>query len=237
VRVLITRPRERALELAREVERRGDTALIEPLLTIEPVVGAAPDLDGVQAIVLTSAHAVPALSTRAKRLPVFAVGDATAAAARAAGCDAVLSARGTATDLARLIAAHCHPGGGALFHLGGEQVREELADELTAAGFVLYRQAVYRAVAARALAPATVEALEMRQIDAALLFSPRTARIFVELIGEHALRHSLTGVSAICLSAAVAEPCRELVWHALHVAARPELGVLLEALEAARRRW
>ena len=95
--VLITRPRERALEFARELEQRGDTALIEPLLAIEPIAGVAPELDGVQAIVLTSAHAVPALSERGRRLPVFAVGDATAAAARRAGCSTVVSAGGAGT--------------------------------------------------------------------------------------------------------------------------------------------
>jgi uroporphyrinogen-III synthase len=237
VRVLITRPRERAQEIAQELARRGDTALIEPLLTIEPVVGAAPDLDGVQAIVLTSARAAPALGAGAKALPVFAVGDATAAAAHAAGCDEVHSAGGTATDLARLIAARCRPEGGALLHLSGEQVREELAQVLATEGFDLRRQVVYRAVAARALAPSTVEALKTRQIDAVLLFSPRSASIFVELVGRHGLRDRLADTAAICLSRAVAEPCRELIWQAIHVAARPELGALLEALEAARRRW
>jgi uroporphyrinogen-III synthase len=236
VRVLITRPRERAQELARELERRGDTPLIEPLLTIEPVAGVAPELDGVQAIVLTSAHAVPALSGPAKALPVFAVGDATAAAARRAGCGAVISAGGAAADLARSIAAHCRPGGGSLLHLSGEQVREGLAEELAAAGFVLRRQAVYRALAANALTPATVEALAGHQVDAVLLFSPRTARIFVELIGRHSLQECLTGIAAICLSTAVTQPCREVAWRAVHLAARPELGALLEALEAVRRR-
>ena len=236
MRVLITRPRERALELARALERRGDTPLIEPLLTIEPVAGAAPELDGVQAIVLTSAHAVPALSGPAKTLPVFAVGDATAAAARRAGCGAVISAGGAATDLARSIAAHCHPSGGALLHLSGEHVREELVEELVAAGFALRRQAVYRALAANALAPATVEALAKRQVDAVLLFSPRTAGIFVELVGRHGLHERLAGIAAICLSATVAQPCRGIGWRAVHVAARPELGALVEALEAARRR-
>lgn len=236
MRILITRPRERAREVARELERRGDTALIEPLLTIEPIGGVAPELDGVQAIVLTSAHAVPALSASVKALPVFAVGDATAAAARRAGCEPVFSARGAATDLVALIAAHCRPGGGALLHLSGAQVREGLAEELAAAGVAVRRQAVYRAVAANALAPATVEALAARQVDAVLLFSPRTARTFVALIGGHGLRDRLAGTAAICLSAAVAEPCRDVVWRAIHVAARPELGSFLEALEAARRR-
>jgi uroporphyrinogen-III synthase len=236
VRVLITRPRERAVELARELERRGDTALIEPLLAIEPVAGVAPAVDGVQGIVLTSAHAVPALSAAAKALPVFAVGDATADAARAAGCAAVVSAHGAATDLARLIAAQCDAGAGALLHLSGEHVTEGLAEALGCVGFALRRQAVYRAVAAHALAPATVEALTARQVDAVLLFSPRTARVFLELIGRHGLLEPVAGLAAICLSAAVAQPCRDVTWRAVHVAARPELGALLEALEAARRR-
>ena len=234
MRVLITRPRERAVELARELERRGDTALIEPLLTIEPIGDAVPELHGVQAIVMTSAHAVPALSPGAKALPIFAVGDATAAAARAAGCEIVISAGGAAADLASLITARCRPSGGALLHLSGAQVSEGLAEPLAEAGFALSRQVVYRAVAADALTPATVEALAARQLDAVLLFSPRTARIFVELIGRHGLRGSITRIAAICLSAAVAQPCREIVWGAVHVAARPELGALLEALEAAR---
>jgi uroporphyrinogen-III synthase len=236
VRVLVTRPRERAVELARELERRGDTPLIEPLLAIEPVAGVVPAVDGVQALVLSSAHAVPALSAAAKALPVFAVGDATAAAARRAGCGAVISAGGAAPDLARSIAARCDAGAGALLHLSGEHVTEGLAEALAAAGFALRRQVVYRAAAAPALSPATVEALAARQIEAVLLFSPRTARIFVELIGRHGLLEPVAGLAAICLSAAVAQPCRDLAWRAVHVAARPELGPLLEALEAARRR-
>lgn len=236
MRVLITRPRERALEVARQLEQLGDTALLEPLLQIEPLPGVAPELAGVQAIVLTSAHAVPALDGPAKALPVFAVGDATAAAARRAGCGAVVSACGAGRDLADLIAARCRPEQGSLLHLSGEHVREGLAAELAAAGFVLRRQAVYRAIAASSLAPATVAALAARQVDAVLLFSPRTARTFVGLIDKHGLRDRLTGTAAICLSAAVAQPCRELVWRAIYPAARPELGGLLEALEAARRR-
>ena len=236
MRVLITRPRERALQLACELEQRGDTVLIEPLLTIEPIAGVAPQLDGVQGIVLTSAHAVPALNEAANALPVFAVGDATAAAAQSAGCSVVLSAAGAGKDLAALIAARCRPGGGALLHLSGEQVREGLAEALAATGFALRRQAVYRAVAAGALAPATVEALAAGKVDAAMLFSPRTARTFVELTDRHGLRERLTSTAAICLSAAVAHPCRELGWRGIYLAARPELSALLEALEAARRR-
>jgi uroporphyrinogen-III synthase len=234
--VLITRPREQALELAQQLAARGDTALIEPLLNIERLPGVPPDLAGVQALVLTSANAAPALSAPARQLPLFAVGDATANAAKAAGCRTVIAATGTGADLARLIARRCRPERGALLHLSGEEVRPGLAEELAAAGFDLRRQVVYRTVPARALSAPTVEALAQRQIEAVLLFSPRTAQTFVELIAWHGLRDHLAATAAICLSAAVAEPCRELVWRAIHLAAQPELGALLEALEAARRR-
>jgi uroporphyrinogen-III synthase len=211
-------------------------ALIEPLLTIERVPGVAPDLAPVQALVLTSANAAPALSAPARQLPLFAVGDATARAAERAGCSRVISAAGSGADLARLIAQHCRPERGALLHLSGEHVRPGLAEGLAAVGFDLRRQVVYRAVAARGLSPVTVEALVQRQIGAVLLFSPRTAQTFVELISRHGLQGDLVATAAICLSAAVAQPCRELVWRAIYLAGRPEPGPLLEALEAARRR-
>jgi uroporphyrinogen-III synthase len=210
--------------------------LIEPLLTIERVPGVAPQLEGVQALVMTSANAAPALSAPAGQLPLFAVGAATAMAAKRAGCSRVVAAAGSGADLARLIAQRCRPEHGAILHLSGEHVRPGLAEGLAAAGFALRRQVVYRAVAARALSPAAIEALVQRQVDAVLLFSPRTAQTFVELIARHGLRDHLATSAAICLSAAVAQPCRELVWRAVYLAARPEPGALLEALEAARRR-
>jgi uroporphyrinogen-III synthase len=205
-------------------------------LTIERVPGVAPDLEGVQALVLTSANAASALGAPARQLPVFAVGEATAKAARRTGCAAVVAATGAGADLARVIAQRCRPERGALLHLCGEDVRPGLSERLAAAGFALRRQVVYRALAARALSPVTVEAISRRQIEAVLLFSPRTARTFVELIDRHGLQANLAAAAAICLSAAVAQPCRELVWRAIHLAARPAPGALLEALEAARRR-
>ncbi len=234
--VLITRPREQAAELAARLAVRGDTALIEPLLMIEPVAGVEPQLDGVQALVLTSANAAVALGAWAAQLPLFAVGTATAGAARRAGCVTVIAAAGAGPDLARLIGQRCRPEDGALLHLSGGDVRPELAEELAAAGFALRRQVVYEARPASALSPAAVAAIGRGEIAAVLLFSPRTARIFVELIARHELQDRLAAAAAICLSGAVAQPCRKLVWRAIHAAAHPTPDAVLEALEAARRR-
>ncbi|MCH7544423.1 MAG: uroporphyrinogen-III synthase [Proteobacteria bacterium] len=94
MRALITRPREDARGLAELLGRRGIECVIEPLLTIEPVKDAKIDFTGVQAVLLTSANGARALaawdageSAGAWRdLAVFTVGEATASAAREAGC-------------------------------------------------------------------------------------------------------------------------------------------------------
>jgi uroporphyrinogen-III synthase len=232
VRLLITRPAAAARALARELEASGHETLIEPLLSIQPIEGVTPDLEGVQAIVLTSANAVPALDRPAKALPVFTVGDATAAAARAAGCARVMAAAGDATSLAGLIAAQLRPGDGALLHLAGTEVRPGLDRLLGAAGFRVRRQEVYRACPATHLSAATLASLRDRALDAVLLFSPRTAATFVRLIQDHQLQASLEKTEAICLSAAVAKACSDLPWTAVRIAARSAEDAMVQLLDA-----
>lgn len=108
--VWITRAQPGAQATARRVEALGFTALIDPLLEIRdlsPVV----DLTGVTALAFTSANGVEAFArlTPARDLPVFAVGEATAQAAHAAGFARPSSADGDVEALARLI-AETHPG-------------------------------------------------------------------------------------------------------------------------------
>jgi uroporphyrinogen-III synthase len=207
--------------------------LIEPLLSIEPLQGAL-DLAGVQAIALTSANAVPALGP-ARHLPVFAVGEASAAAARRAGCAQVEAATGDAPSMARLIAACCRPADGAILHLCGTEVRPGLAEGLREAGFRVARQTVYRARAAEALSAGAREAIR-EKLDAVLLFSPRTAGIFSGLVVSAGLEHHLGDSDACCLSAAVADACRDLAWRQVRIAARPDQAALVELLDAVGRR-
>ena len=62
MRVLITRPEDDARPLAERLAARGIEALVEPLLIIVPVAGAELDLDGVQALLVTSANGARALA-------------------------------------------------------------------------------------------------------------------------------------------------------------------------------
>jgi uroporphyrinogen-III synthase len=237
VQIVITRPRPQGEALAARLGAEGHDCLIEPVLEIELLPGAPPSLEGVQAIVLTSANAVPALSEQARHLPVFAVGEATAAAARVAGCCRLAVAEGDARSLGRLIAARCRPGDGALLHLSGDYVREGLEEALAPAGLELRRHAVYRAAAARILSPGLRAALEHSTIGAVLLFSPRTAPAFADLVRSSRLQGGLAGAAALCLSSAVAGEARPLPWSEVRVAARPTTDALVHLLDAPGLRW
>jgi len=103
--IWITRARPGAEVTARRVEALGFTALVDPLLEIrflEPTV----DLAGIAALAFTSANGVEAFArlSAARDLPVFAVGEATARAARSMGFAEPVSADGDVEALAALIA-------------------------------------------------------------------------------------------------------------------------------------
>jgi len=234
VKVLVTRPEADAAPIAAVLAARGDTTVIEPLLAIVAKPDVAVDLTGVQALALTSANGARVLAQRTERrdLAVFAVGDATAAAARAAGFANVESAGGDVDALADVIAARLDPARGAIFHAAARQVAGDLKGRLEAAGFAVRRVSLYEAVPSRAISTATAAALRDGRIDAALFFSPRTGRTFVRLLSEGRLTAACGRIIAVCLSAAVAEEVKRLPWRALHIAAQPTQAALLDSLAA-----
>ena len=106
MRVVVTRPQADGERTAAALEALGHEVLVAPLMRIEPV---AVDLAGTwSAIVITSANALQAApATADKTLPVFAVGDRSAEAARRAGFSEVSSANGDIKDLVRLSRRAC----------------------------------------------------------------------------------------------------------------------------------
>src|ERR1700722_1555244 len=158
MRALVTRPRAEAKSLAALLAARGADAGIEPMIEIVENDRALPNFDGVQAFLCTSANGVRALARASadRDIPVLAVGDATARAARAAGFGEVASAAGDVGDLARLATRRLRPANGRLIHIAGSQIAGDLAGILGAAGFAVERAVLYQARAAAALTPSTV---------------------------------------------------------------------------------
>lgn len=233
MRILVTRPREDSQHLAQQLEAKGHQVLIEPLFTIEPEPDASLDLEGAQALVMTSANGVRAFAARSERrdLRVFAVGDATAEAARACGFADVESAAGDVEDLARLVRERARPEDGALLHAAGSAVAGDLAGALQGAGFEVRRAVLYRAEPALALSSAALTALREGGIDVAMFFSPRTARTFVSLAKAAGVERACGRVTMLGLSPAVVEAASEVAWAARDSAMAPTEAALIEAVD------
>lgn len=241
MRLLLTRPREDAEGSAEALRALGHEVEIEPLLTIRlrrEALDPARDLAGVQALAITSLNGLRAyLAAQGPReLPVFAVGPASAAAARAAGFTEVRSAEGDALALAALILASLDPAAGALLHPAGTVSAGGLSERLGAAGFELRRLVLYEAVPAERLSERTQQRLGERAFEGALFYSPRTAATFVSLVRAAGLEACCTGLSAYCLSPAVAAALEPLGLRRLRVATEPHEAALFQAVQADRHR-
>ena len=236
MRVLVTRPQPEAGAFAARLAAAGHEALVDPVIRIHEHPDALPDLGAYGGLVFTSANGVRAFAaaTPTRALPVFAVGTASGAAARAAGFAKVAVATGDVTRLGDLIVA-ASPAG-RLLHIAGEIVAGDLAGRLAEAGIALDRAVLYEARPATALGGATRAALEpgaASPLDAVTFFSPRTAVLFGELLAGEGLGLAATRLAAICLSAAVADAARAPGYARIAIAARPTAEAMLDALAGA----
>ena len=235
MRYLITRPEPDALKLKAALEAIEHEATVEPLLTTTFDDPEEIDLAEVQAIIATSRNGLRALKQQgahriASALPVFAVGKATANEARTLGFELIVTGAGTASDLVPQIVSACDPQAGFLLHLRGDEVAANLRAELEAHGFRLLEPIVYHMVPATEFTPDTFEQIASGEIDGVLLFSPRTARIYVDLIERHRLTAAARRLTHVCLSAAVAAPLKKLGPTRIEVADKPTLNAILELL-------
>lgn len=212
--VLILRPQPGADESAARARAIGLDPVVAPLFTVHPVAWTAPDPAGFDAVMLTSASAARMGGERLAAfvgLPCYAVGEASAAAARAAGFGDV---REGPEDGAALLPMMAGAGAASVFHPCG---RDHLALELP--GVAITRVPVYAAEAATSL-PAEVEAA-IAAGAIALLHSGRAAALLAALVADKA-RLSIAAISP--RTARAAGPG----WRAVAVAPLPRDQALLE---------
>ncbi|OGN48069.1 MAG: uroporphyrinogen-III synthase [Caulobacterales bacterium RIFCSPHIGHO2_12_FULL_68_13] len=226
-RVWITRAQPGASRTAARLRDMGFTPLIQPLLAVETLSPPVPDLDRFAALAFTSRNGVAAFAALTSRRdrPVFAVGDATAQAAREAGFVAVRSASGDLTALARRIAAELSDA--ALLAPQAETPAGDLAAALGVAdarAVSLHPLNVYRTAPTAAAPP--------EAFDAVLIHSPRAAQALAALVPVSLPAARLAGVVIACISPAAAAPL-SAVGLTPAVADAPDEATLLATLKAA----
>jgi len=233
MRVLLTRPQEDAEKFAERLRERGHQTLSAPLLSVRFHDGPPLALDGVQGVLVTSANGVRALARRAERrdLPVFAVGPQTAREALSAGFARVENARGDVVALAEALPRWACAEAGALLHATGAEGTGRLASLLAAKGYVVNTAILYDVVAASTLPEPAARALREGSLDAALFFSPRSAKVFKDYISNAGLSKICARLIAVCISQAAASALLPLSFAEIRVAAAPSQAGMLGCLD------
>ncbi|MCA0920236.1 uroporphyrinogen-III synthase [Pseudooceanicola nanhaiensis] len=228
---LLTRPAEDARVMAAQLAAQWPEApvVISPLQRIV-FAGALPDLGGIDRLVFTSRNGVRAWSAcGGPPLPAYTVGEATAAAARAAGHTAdVLGGDVDALGAALIDMARTGGCPGGLLHVHGVNVRGNLVERLAAAGLSARGAALYDQKAQ----PLSQEAHKLLDRDAPVLvplFSPRSAALFeAEPRGKAPLYVAAMSVAVVrALGACQMTKCA--------IALRPDAASMMEAMAALYR--
>ena len=200
-KIWITRAQPGADVTAERVRALGHDALIAPLLAVRALEGVEVDLSGVAALAFTSANGVRAFSDicAERALRVFAVGAATAQAARAAGFKLVLSADGDVEALAEGIGQRRGELRGVVLHPGAAEPAGDLASALEKQGVTARSLILYETAPVRLDDEA---ASQLVLADAVLLHSPRAAKALAALLKIHPAPR----LRALGLSKAVVRP-------------------------------
>jgi uroporphyrinogen-III synthase len=242
--VLVTRPHPDDETTAASLRARGFDVLRAPMLRFEPVAVHEDMNARYSAVIVTSANALRGIEPHLKghrmlELPLFAVGDHTAAAARRAGFTHVVSANGDAANLRDLVLASLKAKelkkASTLLYLAGAELARDLASELEESGFRVVTQTTYRMIAVTRLPRETCDAFAANQVEAVLHYSQRSARAFLDAARAAGVEISALAIPQCCISAAVASVVRDAGATQVVVAATPDENALFEALERALR--
>lgn len=219
MKLIVTRPSPDGEAFAEAARAVGAEPVLSPVMVIRP--RTAPIAIGdASAFAFTSANGVrayAALSGKRNAL-VFAVGEATAEAARATGFTNVVAASGDVQSLAALIAAT--KSSPPVVHFAGSERAGDLVRELADLGVVARREVIYAAEPAPDLSPAATAILADDSIKfAVVFFSPRSARLFLQQVRRKDFEPTLVRGAALCLSAEIASALGETAWRKTEVSA------------------
>jgi uroporphyrinogen-III synthase len=242
--VLVTRPHPDDEATAAALRARGLEVLRAPMLRFEPVA-FHDDLDAnYGAVIVTSANALRGIAphlagSRLLRLPLFAVGQRTADAARAAGFDHVIAAEGDAAGLRDKVVASVRARelkkASTLLYLAGADLARDLAGELGERGFNVVTHTTYRMIPVSSLPRDTCDAFAANRIEAVLHYSRRSARAFLEAARAAGVEISALAIPQCCISDAVALIVRDAGAPQVMVAGSPDENALFETLDRALR--
>jgi len=202
--VLITRPKEQAVELAAFLREQGFLPFIEPIFAVEKM--AIPKIErAFSSVIITSINACDALENIGfdPHTKIFTIGKKTEKELRAFGfLNVITSPKNSAESLEKMVAKE----EGDILYLRGEKISFDFAarhpnvTEITA----------YKIQPAENFSPELLNFAPKNIFDEVLLFSSNSAEIFFNLAIKHNLLEYFLASQIFCLSEKIQKRTKEL---------------------------
>ncbi|WP_346892397.1 uroporphyrinogen-III synthase [uncultured Roseibium sp.] len=229
MRLLVTRPQPECRKTAERIRALGGEAVEAPMLETRACAPLRFVLAAVTGLAVTSRRVAGILKEHPqisilRALPVFAVGDRTAAAMTSAGFEKVVSADGDVLALAGLIAAR-QPEGHLLYPCARDR-SGDLEGDLAARGLRCDPVIIYEANPVEQMPAVALDGLRDGDIDGVLIYSRRSAEAFLSALENADSAGLLKKIRTFAISPQAGEPLAD--YTCVETAAHPTEDALLK---------
>jgi uroporphyrinogen-III synthase len=222
--VLVTRPNDEALELAKAIKEMGHSPIIAPLFQVTKLKNINDEsLKHYQAIIITSRNALKSINNlKDKKIPLLVVGEKSNEVAKSLGFVNAIFAGRNSKELKEYIHNYQR-----LLYLSGADITEDFS----ALGKKITREIVYNAEKVKEVPEEFFKFLKNKDEKIALFFSQRSAIAFLNIIKGNNLENLCHNITVISLSDKISECFQGVALNANISAAEPTLENILETLK------
>ncbi|MCJ8323919.1 MAG: uroporphyrinogen-III synthase [Rhizobiales bacterium] len=207
--ILVTRPKADFSRTAKKLAQMGYKALHAPMMKYRPLDFKPPKTNAISALIFTSANGIRAVENHRdlRNLGCYVVGAQTKQMALACGFEVLAQGDGDVETLCQAIEADyktrqlTKP----LLHISGVHQAGNLSQKLADVGIVTERIQAYIMDEIEHLPADIIELIKSQKLDAMLFYSQRSAKIFLNNIGNLGLMSAIAEIPTFCLSKTIAQ--------------------------------
>ena len=212
--IIITRPKEDAINLIEKLKQIGHSVTHLPLIKIKKLETEKINLENYKAIIFTSSNSVKFMSVEKFSLKIncFCVGSATEITAKQAGFINTYSSEGTVDSLIELIIRIQDNKSGKLLYLSSEFISKDLDKDLINQGFLVDRISNYTSFPIEQIDEATLSFLKKNPPDVFFIYSTKSAKNLFNLLNKYSLLNLVTKSNLMCISEKVLLELKKVKW-------------------------
>lgn len=234
MKILITRPEPDASDLAVKLVSRGYRVLTAPIVDVIQYKNNLINLEKISVVITSSKNGIRSLArvNNNRNICLYVVGKASKEEAERIGYTNIKAGPGDAIGLCKLISKKRSPSNDNLLYISGKHQSFDISSYLISKKFNIKTVILYEVRAKKRFPKKIIQAIENKEIDALLFYSPRVAEIFMKFIQEKNLVNQVKNFDVFCISAKVAKKIENIGCRRILIANSPDQKSIFSLLDS-----